>query len=322
MIRTVLGDIEKSEIKNALIHEHIQCVSNDMLSAFGKRWLDEEKLEKHSISILTSLKNETGINLFVDGTSIDLGRNVRLLKSVSEASGVHIVASTGLYYYPSMLTCQRSADELSELFIYECEFGIEATDIKPGILKCAGEGSSLTPDMSKRIKALSIVQSKTGVPMYAHCSHENSIVYEMMKIFEKSGVNPEKTILGHASRRLDTEYLKSILKEGYYISVDQSFDGDETEVAKVVYKLSENGYEDKLLFSQDHPIYNDFENSARTGLNDTEENHITRYSYIQNKLVPAFLKIGISREQCNKFLRENALRVLDLGGRYVKSKYI
>ncbi len=311
MIRTVLGDIEKSKIKNALIHEHIQCVSGDMLYAFGNKWLDEEKLRKYAISILSRLKNETGINLFVDGTAVDLGRNIRLLKSVSEKSGVHIVASTGLYYYPSMLSCCRGAEELSEWFISECVDGMEGTDVKPGILKCAGDGSALTPDMKKRLKALSLTQAKTALPMYAHCSHESNIAYEMMKIFSDTGVDPEKVVFGHASRRLDADYLESILKEGYYISVDQSFDGDELTVAKAVYRLCEMGYEDKLLFSQDRSIYNDFESGERTGIDYPEEAHIKRYFYLQSKLIPEFLKLGCTKEQCEKFLSKNALRVLD-----------
>ncbi len=52
MIRTVLGDIDKSKRGNALMHEHIQCVSNDMLMAFGNKWLDENTMEKYAVSVL------------------------------------------------------------------------------------------------------------------------------------------------------------------------------------------------------------------------------------------------------------------------------
>ncbi len=310
MIRTVLGDIERSECGNALMHEHIQNVSNDMLSAFGKRWLDGKKIEEYATDILSECNRRNGLSVFVDGTSIDLGRNVRLLKSVAEKTGVHIVASTGFYYCPSMFSWKRSAHDLASWLLYESENGMEGTDIKPGILKCAADGN-MTADMKKRIEAISIVQAQTGMPMYAHCSHNDNIAHEMIEIFEGCCVNPEKTILGHASRRLDADYLERILKKGYYICIDQASDGMENAVAEVVCKLCEKGYERKLLFSHDRPLYNDFEAPGRIGTDVPKSNHIERLSYFQTKLIPEFLKLGCTQEQCEMFLQTNAADVLD-----------
>ncbi len=309
MIRTVLGDIENPN-GNILMHEHIQCVSNDMLQAFGNRWLDENKLEYYAVSTLSKLKEQINLGIFVDGTPIDLGRNVKLLKRISEKTGVNIIASTGFYYYPSMFSYMRSSNDLAEWVLYECENGIEGTDIKPGILKCAADGN-MTEDMTKRVEAVSLVQAKTGLPMYAHCSHNNNIANEMMNIFDKSNATPEKIILGHASRRLDIAYLESILKEGYYICIDQSFDGDEERVARTVYKLCEKGYEKKLLFSHDRPLYNDFEIPDRLGLDYPEQAHIDRYSWFQHKVIHELKKIGCTKEDCELFLRKNAAQFLD-----------
>ncbi len=311
MIRTVLGDIDRGECGNVLMHEHIQTASNDMLAAFGDKWLDESEMEKYAVSVLSKIKEQLRVDVFVDGTSIDLGRNARLLRAVSEKSGVHIVASTGFYYYPSMFSCMRSSKDLAEWILYECENGIEGTDIKPGILKCAADGA-MTADMKKRIEAVSMTQAKTGLPMYAHCSHNDTIAYEMIKIFERCHANPEKIILGHASRRLDTDYLESILAQGYYICIDQAFDGMEEKVAQAVYKLCERGYEQKLLFSHDRPLYNDFEAPGRIGLDVPEDNHIKRFSYLQTKLIPAFLRVGCTMKQCEKFLNKNAVDVLNI----------
>ncbi len=56
MIRTVLGDIKKEEFGNVLIHEHIRCVSNDMLMSQGAVWLDENNLEDYAVRVLSALK--------------------------------------------------------------------------------------------------------------------------------------------------------------------------------------------------------------------------------------------------------------------------
>ncbi len=307
MIRTVTGDIEKESVENALMHEHIQCVSNDMLHTFGKDWLDDAELENYSVDILGEIKDRYNMNLFVDGTAVDLGRNVRLMKRVSEKTGIHIVASAGLYYYPSMLTCMRSEEDLADLFIKECECGMEGTGIKPGILKCAGDSYGMTADTKKRISALAITQAKTNLPIYAHCSHTDNLAFEMMSVFEKYNVNPEKVILGHASRRMDVSYLESLLKHGCYICIDQSW--SEIEVASVTYELCNRGYAEKILFSHDKAIYNDFERVGNIGTEVPKQNHTERLSFVFSKVIPKLEEYGLNGKL---FTHDNAVSVLDI----------
>ena len=104
MIQTVTHSATKEEIGKTLIHEHIRCVSNDMLNAFGDRWLSENELTERAVKIITAMKEKYGLDTIVDGTPIDLGRNAGVLKRISELSGVKIVASSGLYHYPSFVT--------------------------------------------------------------------------------------------------------------------------------------------------------------------------------------------------------------------------
>ena len=97
MIQTVTGAISENFNKKVLIHEHVSCVSNDMLHAFGRKWLDESELIERSVKIIASMKERYGLGMIVDGTPLDLGRNAKILKEISERSGVKILASCGLY---------------------------------------------------------------------------------------------------------------------------------------------------------------------------------------------------------------------------------
>ena len=137
MIQTVNGKIKKGDLGKALIHEHISCASNNFIKAFGTKWLDRDRLAGYASDVLVQAKKEYNIGLFVDGTPIDLGRDISLLKKVSEESGVEIVASSGFYYFPSLEFVSNTAQDIGELLIEEYENGIEGTGIKPGILKCA-----------------------------------------------------------------------------------------------------------------------------------------------------------------------------------------
>lgn len=85
------------------------------------------------------------------------------------------MASTGFYTYLDMLTASKSSKEISEWILYECENGIEGTDIKPGMLKCAVDTEEYEHNF-KRLEALGIVQCKTGLPLYLHCNHSNNVL--------------------------------------------------------------------------------------------------------------------------------------------------
>ena len=149
MIQTVTGPVCDSTYTKILMHEHIRCASNDMLQTFGNEWLDNNFLIEYSSKILLSLKEKYNVGMIVDGTPIDSGRDIRTLEKISQKSGVKIVASTGLYSFQSMITVNRDEDEIASWFIKEFESGIEGTNIKPGILKCACDDCGITLDNAK-----------------------------------------------------------------------------------------------------------------------------------------------------------------------------
>ena len=95
MIQTVTGEIKGKELGTVLMHEHISCASLSFCAAFGEKWFDRERIKALSVETLKKMKAERGLGLFVDATPIDVGRDVLLLKAVSEKSGVSIVASSG-----------------------------------------------------------------------------------------------------------------------------------------------------------------------------------------------------------------------------------
>lgn len=55
MIHSVIGLIEKRNYKNVLMHEHIGCISNDLVNSFGKEWVDKDKLIDFAANILSEV---------------------------------------------------------------------------------------------------------------------------------------------------------------------------------------------------------------------------------------------------------------------------
>ena len=314
MIQTVNGKIKKGDLGKALIHEHISCASNNFIKAFGTKWLDRDRLAGYASDVLVQAKKEYNIGLFVDGTPIDLGRDISLLKKVSEESGVEIVASSGFYYFPSLEFVSNTAQDIGELLIEEYENGIEGTGIKPGILKCATGNMGFTNDISKRFEAVCYAQRETGLPIYVHCEHKGNIAFEQIDFFKDKGVNLEKVIIGHSALRMDFDYLKKILDSGCYISIDQCHccGREQSEIANCIIKLCDLGYGNKILISNDYCIHSDFCRLSNNGLNFEAGNHVKNLGFVFEILYKEYIRIGGNEEAWERMTTQNTIDVLDI----------
>lgn len=313
MIQTVTGEIEKQDFGSILMHEHISCASLSFDKAFGNMWLDKSCLATLAGDTLKEVMQKYNVGLMVDGTPIDLGRDVTLLKAVSELSGVKIVASTGFYYLQSVEAFNNSADEIANWLINECINGIGGTDIKPGILKCATRDMDITEDNLKKLSAMGIVQKETGLPLYVHCEHKGDIAYKQIKILLENGANIEKVIVGHAAVRPDEEYLESILQKGCYICLDQCHccGHDLKMIADTLVKLCQKGYTDKILISNDYCIHSDFCNRNKNGMHLNAKQHVENLGYVLSKLYNEFKIMDGDEKEWNNILCQNPINILD-----------
>lgn len=314
MIRTATGNIGIADVKKVLVHEHIQCVSNDMLHMFGDDWIDNNVLAKYASNILKSINEKWNVNLIVDGTPIDLGRNISLLKSVSEKSGTYIVASTGLYHYPSFVTGGNDEIQIASWFLKECIEGAEKTGVFPGMLKCAASHEGITSDTKKRMTAMAYVAKETQLPIYVHCPHKGDIAKEQLEILLKNGVKAHQILIGHCAINPKSDYLKDVLKNGCYIVMDQCHCTRRTpeEIATCLYELCKDGYSSKVMLSNDMCIYSDFPHRNKNGMQLTWEEQAENFGFVFKHILPAFESVGGNDEYITKMVRDNVLEVLDV----------
>jgi phosphotriesterase-related protein len=312
MIQTVTHRAAKEEIGKTLIHEHIRCASNDMLSAFGDKWLSESELLGRALEIITAMKERYGLDTIVDGTPIDLGRNAKILKKLSELSGVKIVASSGLYHYPSFVTLTNSEQTMAEWFLDEIKNGLDGTSVRPGILKCATDNLGISEENKKRIGALGRVQGESGLPLYLHTLHQEGTLKKALGILLDRGADPEKIIVGHLDDACDFEYTEKIIRLGCYVSFDRRQAApDHTEkVAKTMVRLFDGGYGSRLLVSNDCCIYSDFCPPQNKWV--SPDNIRDSMGYALDGLKAEFLKQGGSEAAFNQMITANARDSLDV----------
>jgi len=254
MVHTVLGDIAPEELGVTLCHEHIFCGSGDMAKAFGSRFYDKERLISAAVRQIREAKEKFGLCTVLDGTPIDLGRDVEIMRRSAQESGVNIVASTGFYYDERSFLNGADFGRIMELFLRECREGMEDTwktenPVLPGMLKCATGGAGVTDGNRMYLTVMGTVQKETGLPLFAHNEHRIHTAPEQLDVLERAGANPEKIICGHASDSDDIPYLENLLKRGVYLGFDRLW-GEEKHADTVV-KLLERGWGKKILLSRD-----------------------------------------------------------------------
>lgn len=305
MIQTVTGT--STHINGRiLMHEHIGCISNDMLHTFGAQWLSSSTLNERATEVLLELKHKYGVAMIVDGTPIDLGRDVRVLREVSERSGVQIVASTGLYNFPAMIT-GRSEEEIASWFLREIQSGCEGTDVFPGILKCACDSFGISDENARRIRALALVQKQTGLPLYVHCTHREGTIDKTLQILFDAGADLRKTVIGHVAIRSEYAYLQQILERGCYISMDQChcYDQQKAQIAESLVRLCADGFGDRILLSNDGSVYSDFCPKEYAWV--IGENVPKVFGYIFETLYPEFSAHGGTDASWERMLYDNPL---------------
>ena len=254
-IKTVLGKKEISESTKVLSHEHICCYS-EYLNTMSNTYLDKNDLIKKSVKILKNIKEKYGVGLFLDCTALNIGRNVELLKVISELSGIDIVCSAGFYYNDEPILNCMSADTLAD-FIVE-----DANSVCAGIIKAAVEYETVSDFNVKLLKATAIAQKKTGLPIVLHTNANNKNGEKAVEILLDCSVSPEKIVVGHLSDTEDTEYIKSFANLGCYIALDRMYDNktDEYITAKInqITALCDAGYSNRLLLSHDDSVFQGF----------------------------------------------------------------
>jgi len=158
----------------------------------------------------------------VDMSPPGLRSDLPAIRRISEKTGVHVVATTGLYAEDSWPDKYKTmtTDEYTAYMLKEIDQGIEDTGIKPGHIKVAIEDGP-TEQGVKLLKAVARVAGETG---FSATIHQGTMMTqeEVRKITDtllSQGMKPERTIICHAQDFFVNSDLKT-LDNGFNISVD------------------------------------------------------------------------------------------------------
>jgi phosphotriesterase-related protein len=363
-ITTVLGPIAPGDLGFTSMHEHTVC---DM-SVFRRRYehlipenvpvapddpvkLDNVGILKHAFILsrdAMDLRDEeliasevadfaaSGGRAMVDMSTPGIRCDVSAVRRISKKTGVHIIATTGLYSEDSWPQQFRfmAMDDYMKYMRREIEYGIEDTLIRAGHIKVAITDSTIfnarpfSEQQKILLRAAVRVSNETGIAMSVHPpldAVEN--VREVIKVMRNEGVNPEKAVIAHndlffvsrdlkilitdpGSWRLNTDFARELLDRRFNISLD-SFghyqDGEPVGTAAVtdwqrlagLVALLKAGYSSQIVLGTD--IFIKILTCRHGG-----EGYCRLLKYV----VPSLRQLEIAESDINKMTVENPARIL------------
>lgn len=310
-VQTVLGPVAPEDLGPTLIHEHILCCSLSLYHFFGERWFRREDVIETAVSKLRRLSERHGVKTVVDGTPLNLGRDLRLLAEVSRRSGVNIVASTGFYYFEDFSYSRFPAEDLAEYLSDEYEHGEESSLIRPGILKCAVE--EMTSSVLFLLEAVGGAQSVTCLPVFVHTAPNRKNAHEVIDRLLAAGAVPEKMIIGHCGDSDDLSYVRELLNRGCWVEIDRIRRNEPEDLARkaaLVANLAEDWLH-RLLISHDYICYKDLRNvKTRRRTNSNEEADFDGLCLIHEEVLPILRASGMAEEDLKHLLCINPSTVL------------
>lgn len=304
-----MGPVDPKELGFTLMHEHIINVNPSMSQAFPD-WFNRRETISKAIKQLKEAK-QYGLKTIVDATPINLGRDIQLLREVAEKADIQIIASTGFFHVDEPFLFGWDIEHLVNILLREIEIGIQGTNIRPGVIKCASE-TEITNTNEKLLRVTARAHKHSGLPVITHSSSMNKNGDAQQEILLDEDVDPKKLVIGHCGDTTDVDYLETILEKGSYIGLDRfgidMFLPTDSRI-DVFVELCGKGYEKQIIVSQDYNVYLDWFPKDTYPLFKAANAPRWSYHHILVDIIPKLLERGISKKQVKTITYENPIRI-------------
>jgi phosphotriesterase-related protein len=304
-VETVLGPVAADELGVTLVHEHI------LVDWIGAEQTSPDRYEAEAVIdvVLPYLREvgELGVRTIVDCTPAYLGRDVRVLQRLAEASGLNILTNTGYYgaaddrFVPKS-AYERPAQALADDWIREQREGIDGTGIRPAFMKIGVDAGPLSEIDAKLVEAAAIAHKATGLAIHAHTSDATAGLAEL-GILETRAVPLDAFVWVHAQIVDDVEVLAGVAARGAWVELDGVAPETLVRHAELVMGLAERGHLGRVLVSHDAGSYT-------VGEPGGAAEKFRGYDLIARELVPDLRARGLPEEGIRALLVENPRALL------------
>ena len=315
MVETVLGPVSAGRLGFTLMHEHLFLGDWNARMADPQRFPPERALEL--IVPVVQNARDAGVCTLVDVTPYNMGRDVEILKSAAERTGMHIIAATGIFLTESPLIRVAEEEYLVRFLEREAREGVQGMPVRCGVIKCGTGEAGLTENNKKLLRVCGKVQKLTGLPIITHCRPANTrFGLFQQDIFEEQGADLSRVVIGHFRAGDPLDYAENVMRRGSYIAIDQmNFNAHNLPYnLELIPELIRRGWTEHLIFSHDavicfnHSRWSDWDH--RSYVNYAPDS----LSFLHRGVLPGLMERGVSREDIETITVRNPARILGGGG--------
>jgi 5-phospho-D-xylono-1,4-lactonase len=241
IIRTIRGDIAPGELGPCDAHEHLFLVTP---AQPGDEYSDVEKATAEAETLVAA-----GGRALVDWTPIGLGRDLKGLRAVSEATGLHVIGATGVHreahYAPDDPLRDETEEALAERFTADLN--------RCGIIKVGADYHQISPFEEKAFAAAASAHGRTGAPVCVHTEH-GTMGLAIVERLKALGVPPASVVLAHVDRNPDPGEHSETAATGAWLQLDgpgRTKYWPDSTILGLIADLAERGHSDRLLLGGD-----------------------------------------------------------------------
>lgn len=296
---TTLGPLEAETLGVILPHEHIFVD----LRTWDKPGYGEGDAQDviRLMGPEVRMAQAAGVTALVECSTTGVGRRVDILKAVSEATGLPIVAPTGTYREPWLLPWIREAEEdkLRDWMLSEMEGEIEHTGVRAGWVKLSAGDEGITPAEAKVLRAAARAAAATNAVIGSH-TIRGRVVRDQLNIIEQAGYTPNRFIWIHTQAEPDFNLHLEMARRGAWLEYDSLGEpSDDAKFIEWIQRLLDEGFEDQLLLSHDRGWYDPAQPGGGTP---------RPFTYLTETFVPKMREAGIPHPTIHKLTCANPFR--------------
>lgn len=312
-VNTVLGPLDTAQLGFTLSHEHVGTNAAGLRHTYPE-FIDRAGIIEQSTAAMKEAYTE-GVRSIVDVTTIDLGRDIEMIREVSRASGVQIIAATGNHLAVPRPFAEVSPDAIAPLYVREIEVGIEGSGIKAGIIKVASDRGGITAPQEVVLRAAARTHNQTGIPISTHTWSPDRVGEQQVRILEQEGVDLSRVYIGHSNDDTDVDYLLGLLNKGVWLGMDRYPGGRVPGTPKweartaMVKRLIDAGFSQRIMLSHDYSVPR-----ARHSAAEQEARRLANpdgYNFILRKVLPRLEELGVSQQVIQQIMVENPRRFFE-----------
>lgn len=307
MINSISGPLSTDELGVTLMHEHILQATWSMRMNFPD-WFNYDEFIGYGTEDVRRTK-DIGVKTLVDQTPVCLGRDVKAMKEIADNTGMQVLVSTGFFHTENQWTFNRSTESFFKCLMWDIEKGIQGTDIRPALIKCATDKAGITEINRKMLHAHAMAARESGLPIATHSWFGNRSGMGQMDIFEEYSLDPKKILIGHCGDTNDIGYLEELLSRGCYIGLDRFGDDAKNPLedrVDTLIKLCERGWISQLMISHDYASFVDIGPFEWEQFREKDpDDAVYNSRYIHRYAIPALRERGFAQEDITQIMAEN-----------------